>query len=78
MEFRGYVDMTNRDCVFHYHSSFYNIAHDEIHEFFAKGKGKAVNVQLKSRGTCTVVGTAPADSAGNWQPMKVKRTYKIT
>jgi len=44
----------------------------------AKGKGKAVNVQLKSRGTCTVVGTAPADSAGNWQPMKVKRTYKIT
>ena len=32
--------MTNRDCVFHYHSSFYNIAHDEIHEFFAKGKGK--------------------------------------
>jgi len=43
-----------------------------------KGKGKAVSVQLKSRGTCTVVGTAPTDSAGNWNPMKVKRTYKIT
>jgi len=43
-----------------------------------KGKGKAVNVQLKSRGTCTVVGTSPADSAGKWLPLKVKRTYKIT
>ena len=42
-----------------------------------KGKGKAVSVQLKSRGTCTVVGTAPADFAGNGKPMKVKRTYKI-
>ena len=43
-----------------------------------KGKGKAVNVRLKSKGTCTVVGTSPADSAGKWLPLKVKRTYKIT
>ena len=43
-----------------------------------KGTGKAVSVRLKSKGTCTVVGTAPADSARNWNPMKVKRTYKIT
>jgi hypothetical protein len=25
-----------------------------------------------------VVGTAPADSSGNWDPLKVKRTYKVT
>ena len=43
-----------------------------------KGTGKAVSVRLKSKGTCTVVGTAPADSARNWNPMKVKRTYTIT
>ena len=43
-----------------------------------KGRGKAVGVRLQNRGTCTVVGTAPADSSGTWDPLKVKRTYKVT
>jgi hypothetical protein len=43
-----------------------------------KGRGKAVGVRLQNRGTCTVVVIAPADSSGNWDPLKVKRTYKVT
>ena len=56
--------MTNRDCVFHYHSYFYNInAGDEIHaQFFAKGNGKGKG---KGKGKVEAKGDGKGDGQDN-------------